>query len=114
MIDVAIEQVISLSEAADFLPRRRAGKKTSVVTLYRWTNQGLRGVRFEFVMVGATRCTSREALQRFCDALTAAVNGRVPVPPSRLTKSRERQIEAAERRLAKKWGAARNQEEKGP
>ena len=96
------EEQISLAEAAKLLPRRRAGKRPNVATLYRWTNEGCRGVQLEYMQVGATRCTSREALQRFFDALTAAAQGECPtVPqPPRLSPSRQRQVEAAERRLA--------------
>lgn len=64
------EDIISLAEAAKLLPRRRAGKKTSVATIYRWTKDGMRGVHLEFIQVGGTRCTSQEALQRFFDRLS--------------------------------------------
>ena len=72
MIDISRESMISLSEAAKSLPRRRAGRKPNIATLYRWTTVGCRGVVLEFLQIGGTRCTSREAMQRFFDALTAA------------------------------------------
>lgn len=65
MIDVTNEQVITLNEAARILPKR-----PHVSCLYRWTKQGCRGVVLESVQVGGTRCTSKEALQRFCERLT--------------------------------------------
>jgi len=79
MIDLANEDVMSLTEAARILPKRRAGKRTHVATLYRWSTKGLRGVKLEVIQVGATRCTSREAIQRFFDALSPSnpVRGRV-------------------------------------
>jgi hypothetical protein len=103
MIDISTETVVSLTEATRHLPQRRAGKRPNVATIYRWTNEGCRGVRLEYVMVGATRCTSVEALQRFFDRLTEAAEAQqAPLPQAPvLTKSRQRQIERAERRLAK-------------
>ena len=101
MIDISTEQVVSLTEATTHLPRRRAGKKPNVATLYRWAQNGVRGIRLESLMVGGTRCTSLEALQRFFDALTAQAERQTLSPPFRQTSERRRQIEAAERRLAK-------------
>lgn len=72
MIDIALEETFSLTEAAKRLPCRRKGVRPNVATLYRWAQQGCRGVRLETLCVGATRCTSIEALQRFFDAITAA------------------------------------------
>lgn len=69
-IDPLSESVISLSQAARDLPARRAGKKPHVSCIYRWTTTGCRGVILESLQVGGTRCTSREALARFCEALT--------------------------------------------
>lgn len=70
MIDLQTETVVSLSEAAALLPRRRAGKRPHVATLYRWASRGCRGVVLETIQVGGTLCTSREAVQRFCDRLS--------------------------------------------
>lgn len=65
MPDLLSETVITLTEAATLLPRRRAGRPTHASTLFRWANPGLRGVRLEVMQVGGTKCTSREALARF-------------------------------------------------
>ena len=59
------EELLSLSDAARLLPRRRGGRKVHTTTLYRWTATGLKGVVLESLQVGGTRCTSREALGRF-------------------------------------------------
>jgi hypothetical protein len=59
------ENLVSLTEATKLLPRRRKGKRPNVVTVYRWSTIGCRGVKLETIQVGGTRCTSREALQRF-------------------------------------------------
>jgi len=74
-VDPLSETLISLADAAKLIPARRAGKTTDLSTIYRWTNQGVRGIRLEFWQIGATRCTTRQALTRFFQALTAAVQG---------------------------------------
>ncbi len=71
MIDIQKEEVVSFSEAAKRLPRRRAGKKPHVATLYRWASRGLRGSHLETIQIGGTMCTSVEALQRFFGRLSA-------------------------------------------
>jgi hypothetical protein len=70
MIDTQSEAILSLSQAADELPRRRRGRKTHVSTLFRWSSAGCKGIVLETIQVGGTRCTSREALQRFFERLT--------------------------------------------
>jgi hypothetical protein len=64
-------EYVPLKQAAELLPRRRAGKKTHVATLYRWTEYGCRGVKLKYIMIGCTRCTTREWLADFCQALTS-------------------------------------------
>lgn len=78
MIDSLNEALLPLAQAADELPRRRRGKKTHISTLYRWAVAGCRGIRLETVQVGATRCTSREALQRFFERLSVDTPNQVP------------------------------------
>jgi hypothetical protein len=70
VIDIVNEDVISLSRAAEECPKRRAGKNTHISCIYRWTSVGCRGVVLESIQVGATRCTSRQALARFFRRLT--------------------------------------------
>src|SRR3954451_22020866 len=96
MIDSTAETLLSLAQAAEELPRRRRGRKTHVSTLYRWATAGCRGVLLETIQVGATRCTSREALQRFFERLSQGVGGGpVPAAPPRSIARRTRQSEAA-------------------
>ena len=71
VVDATTEELLSLTEAARLVPRRRGGKRAHVATLYRWAKDGLRGVFLDVLQVGGTRCTSREALQRFFERLTA-------------------------------------------
>lgn len=96
MIDLTSETVLNFGDAATRLPRRRAGKKPHVATLYRWATRGCRGVKLETIRVGGTLCTSVEALQRFCEHLSDPESA---APRQQTTKSREREITRAEREL---------------
>jgi hypothetical protein len=66
------DRLITLRQAATTLPCRRVGRPTHASTLWRWATQGLRGVKLEIVQVGGTKCTSREALDRFFEQLAVA------------------------------------------
>jgi hypothetical protein len=105
MIDIQNERTLSLSQDAklDILPRRREGKRPNASTLWRWALHGIKGIRLETVMAGGVRVTSAEAIQRFFDRLTEqAEAGRPSVLsplPNRLTVTRRKQIEMAERKL---------------
>ena len=97
MIDISSETVTSLTEATQHLPRRRRNKRPATATIYRWAQRGVRGVVLETIQVGGTKCTSVEALQRFCDRLTNATRQH-PTPSSAgRTKQREKEIVSAER-----------------
>jgi hypothetical protein len=97
MIDPNTETLVSLTEAARHLPRRRAGKRPHVSCIYRWTTSGCRGVILESVQVGGTRCTSKEALARFFRRLTAG--DAADAPKVRSVAQRERAAEKAMRDL---------------
>jgi hypothetical protein len=104
-IDIRSEEIFTLT-AATKLPcfrNRRAGKRINVSTIWRWATVGVRGVKLETIMAGGSRATSLEAIERFFEALTLQANGRRIVAPQspHMTAARRRQIEAAERRLAK-------------
>jgi len=98
MIDIATEEVLSFADAVKRLPRRRGGARPHIATLYRWAQHGVRGIRLETIMVGATRCTSVEKLQAYFDALTSAADGQAPAPAP-LPRARRAAIAAAEKRL---------------
>jgi hypothetical protein len=83
MIDTETERLVTITEAAKLLPSR-----PNVATLWRWRTAGVRGVRLETIMLGGRRMTSREALQRFHEGVTAAADGE-PLP-SRSNRQRER------------------------
>jgi len=90
MIDPTRETLISLSQAAKGLPRRRGGKRPHISCIYRWTTTGCRGVVLESVQVGGTRCTSQEALARFFRRLTEQTGTSQSLPPSARTPARRR------------------------
>ena len=98
MIDTLVEIPIPLAEAAKSLPKRRHGKRPDVATLFRWTTFGLSGIRLECIQVGGCRCTSREALQRFFEALTAVSSAGRPAPEP-LPRSRRKSVKHAEQVL---------------
>jgi hypothetical protein len=109
MIDSGSETLLSLAQAADELPRRRRGRKTHISTLFRWSTVGCRGVVLETLQVGGTRCTSREALQRFFERLSqpvqvGAVGGGQPGQHvgRRTVAQRQRQAAEAGRKLAER------------
>ena len=103
-IDVFSENVLSFREAAKLLPKKPGTKGMNISTLHRWALRGLRSkdgeqVRLETVKVGGTTCTSKEALQRFFDRLSA---DEIIVPPPVVTsRSRQRECEKAEEYLRK-------------
>ena len=101
-IDLTVEHVVSLRDAAGLLPARRRGKKPHVSCLYRWTTAGCRGVVLESVSIGATRCTSIEALRRFFERLSPSPAAVRPLPTP---ASRRRHLASVERQLdAKRIG----------
>jgi hypothetical protein len=107
MIDSTTETLISLADAAKSVPRRRRGRKTHLSTLYRWATVGIRGVMLETLQCGGSRCTSRQALQRFYEKLsgpdpTGPVGSPTgPVPTRRTAAQRQRDSAKAGRELAK-------------
>ena len=64
------DDLISLRQAAEQLPRRRDGKPTHPLTLARWAQQGFRDVRLEVLRIGSTLFTTRAALQSFFEEIT--------------------------------------------
>lgn len=106
MIDLTTETAIPLTQAAKLIPPGRSGRKTHLSTLLRWVEAGAAGpggsrVRLEALRLGGRWVTSREAIQRFAEALTPALTAPSP-SPSRTLKQREtdnvraaRELEAA-------------------
>jgi hypothetical protein len=102
MIDIQQEQPLSLAQAAKLVPSNRQGKAVNVSTLVRWIQHGVKGVHLDAVRYGSRWVTSREALARFTETLTArhALPSQQEPPTRQATKaSRQRRIEQAEREL---------------
>ena len=92
MIDPETEEIVSLTAATKSLPSR-----PNITTLWRWRSRGIAGIRLETIAVGGRTFTSREALTRFFERVTAAKSGR-PIR-ARTTRQRETQQRAARRQL---------------
>jgi len=71
MIDRRNETLLTLQDAAAELPAPD-GKPVHWRTLYGWWWKGLRGVCLETILIANRRFTSREALDRFLEAINAA------------------------------------------
>ncbi len=69
-IKLAEERLLTLTEAADLLPRRRRGRKVHASTLSRWASTGVHGVKLEIHQLPGGLTTSAEALQRFAERLS--------------------------------------------
>ena len=93
MIDISTEELLPLTEAPNSIPGRPAGS-----TMQRWRRRGVRGVLLETCLIGGRRFTSREAIERFAAATTAAADGKPA--PARTPAQRQRAIEQAEHELA--------------
>lgn len=70
-INISQENLITFTQLAGALPRRRANRPVHCSTIHRWRSKGLRGVRLEAVRIGGAWHTSWEAFQRFTEKLTA-------------------------------------------
>jgi hypothetical protein len=105
MIDLVNEQRIGLHEGAKLYPSFRNGRPTHISTLLRHITKGVRLangeiVRLEGARLGGRWITSREAVQRFMERLTARALGESCAgdPAAiRTTAKRLREIERVER-----------------
>jgi hypothetical protein len=97
MINLSTEELLTLAQAARLRPPGRNGRPQHVSTVYRYALKGFRGVRLEVVRLGGSLYTSRQALQRFAERLTAtSVHGD---PTRQSTTQRRQSREHAAKRL---------------
>ena len=76
MIDLANERPLyTLRQVAKFFPPARNGKERHISFFIRGITDGVNGVKLEAIRDGSRWLTSREALQRWMEAQTAAVLG---------------------------------------
>ena len=85
MIDLSTEIAISLTQAARLLPPARNGRPVTLGCILRWIVQGAKNpagkrVHLEAVRLGGRWITSKQALQRFAEALTPCVGEGAPRP----------------------------------
>lgn len=80
------EELLTFSQAAKALPRRRGGSTASTSTLWRWSRRGSRGVVLRIVRIGGNVYVPRSALIDFIAARSAV--DRVPQQPSPTTASK--------------------------
>lgn len=105
-IDIDNETLLSLTEATKVLPRVN-GRRPAIATVWRWCRKGLGGVHLEYVRIGRNIATSREALNRFFNALAASDPPLVvPQEPHRASEQlrptprvRQRMLDEADRIL---------------
>lgn len=103
MIDVANEKLIPVREVPKYLPRRPNKKTIHISAIYRWAHKGLQGHKLEIIRIGGTSYTSREAIQRFADALSGChQHQNDSISP--LTKSRQSQALRAEQLVYQELG----------
>jgi hypothetical protein len=86
-IELNSEQIISVREVAGLKFMRGRRKKLSNATLWRWITCGLRGVKLETILIGGTRCTSVEAVERFIMATQSEAKTRHGRTPSQRAKA---------------------------
>lgn len=102
MSTVLSEEVITLNEACETLPRID-GWQPHISTLWRWALRGCSGVRLEHCRIGGRILTSHQALARFADNVAAARMAALKrdddpgptLPRSRSERQRQRDIECA-------------------
>lgn len=92
-IDPTNEQLIPFTQAREAFP---GGKRLSLASLHRWRLNGVRGTRLETILIGGSRYTSAEAIQRFI----ASQNPAESPEPAITGKQRATMAETANRLLA--------------
>jgi Protein of unknown function (DUF1580) len=105
MIDIASEEVLSLAQAAKLLPPGRLGRPCAFPTILRWCLSGARSldgrlVKLECLRLGGKWITSRQAIQRWAEALTPQMDD-APSQPTQTMKQRKRRAEKETRELEK-------------
>ena len=92
-IDPTNERLIPFNSAREAFP---GGKRLSLATVHRWRVQGVRGTKLETILIGGSRYTSAEAIQRFI----AAQNPAESPEPAITGKQRATMAQTANRILA--------------
>jgi hypothetical protein len=102
LIDLASEQVFPLSAPPAWLVGRTGGP-VHRTTLERWAKTGVRGgIKLETALLGATRVSSVEAVERFVAQLSGHAPGPDPTtaPTSKRIRTPRQRRKASEDALA--------------
>lgn len=96
MLDLENEDVISISEAARSMP----GGRVHPSTIFRWATKGCSGTVLETARSGGKRVTTRQAVRRFNERLTAGNSATAHQPVNHHNAdARQRSLAQAEREL---------------
>jgi hypothetical protein len=77
VIDISTEQLLTINDVPKHLPpSATSAKAVTPVTIWRWINNGIGGVKLDAIRIGRRWMTSREALGRFGAALAARSHSR--------------------------------------
>jgi hypothetical protein len=97
MVCLQQETALTLEEA-----RKRCPTRPNLSTIWRWTLQGVRGVKLESFVFAGRRLTTVEALQRFQERTALAADGAKSPPQTQPTRRiQQKQVAAAKRRAAR-------------
>lgn len=95
-VDLFGDDLLTPSQAAKLLPRGDGGGRINATTVWRWMNNGVRGIVLQSILVGNRRFTSKRALQAFVEQLAGTGQvARQSVPTSRQQEARRRRNHAA-------------------
>ncbi|HYV37592.1 MAG TPA: DUF1580 domain-containing protein [Gemmataceae bacterium] len=102
MINLVTEHLLSLTDARRLLPAGRNGSAVHLSCILRWILTGAKApggdrIRLDAARVGGRWLTSREALQRFAEALTPSLDDKAP--RARTPRQRERSAARAAKEL---------------
>ena len=94
------EELIPLADVPKLLPKR-GNKRICVSAVYRWSSDGLRGVKLSTVQLAGRKMTTRSALRRFFDELGGASDAASspqpgPRTPGQRARSKQRAMEELE------------------
>lgn len=93
------EKLHSLVDATENV----TGRRPHLSTVIRWAIKPKYGIRLETIILGGRRLTSEQAIVRYMEAITAAKDGSVSVPPrspAAEIKAAQRSADALKKRLA--------------
>jgi hypothetical protein len=66
------ETAVRISDVPRHVPKLPDGRQVSIASAYRWTKDGLHGVKLRRFRVGGCWCTTTQELARWSMALTTA------------------------------------------